>query len=86
VFIDEVSFNPRHVKFHSWVPKENPDYVIQHQLCKSTTAISALTDQGLLISELRYGTNTSREIFLFLVELEKKLEKLQGKGWTKYRQ
>jgi hypothetical protein len=28
IFIDEVSFNPRHVKFYSWVPKKNPDLVI----------------------------------------------------------
>ena len=85
IFIDEVSFNPRHVKNYSWVSKDHDSKIIAHQIGTCSTAICALTDQGVLYSELRNGMNSAREFVLFLIELEKKLHEKEGKEWNRYR-
>jgi hypothetical protein len=85
VWIDEVSFNPRSVKYMNWIDPIDPsDVTFQFQRGGKSTAICALTDEGVLHSVVRTGNNSSREILLFLIDLEKALKKQQGNKFDEY--
>ena len=56
---------------------------MQHYGGFGVAAICALTDEDSLYTVLRKGTNSSREILLFFIDLEKKLMKRWGTDWTR---
>ena len=52
VFIDESSFSPRNMKFKTWQSKRKPVPVVRPYSTVSIAMISAVTDNGLLLSQL----------------------------------
>ena len=83
IFVDESFFNPWHLRYKSWISKDFFSPVIQHYEGFGVASICALTDEGVLYSVLRKGTNSSREVLLFFIDLEKKLMKRWGTTWSK---
>ena len=69
LWIDEVSFNTRHIHPYTWVSKDNPTPIQNYQPAY-LTAICALTDQGEIFSKMWVGTNTGDCMIEFLEELE----------------
>ena len=78
VFVDESYFNPRHLRYMSWVSKDYYSPVIQHYGGFGVASICALTDEGALYTVLRKGTNSAREVLLFFMDLERSLKKRWG--------
>lgn len=73
IWIDETSFNTWNLKYHSWVgPKDK--VVLVHQVESPTTAISALCDDGVVYSLLKFGTNNDVDFLSFLMKLRKELK------------
>ena len=70
------------MKYYSWVHKYRYDPVYEFPFGHTSTAISALTDQGLSFTQMRLGTNGTREWLMFLIDLEKALEKYHGDEWN----
>ena len=85
IFVDESFFNPRHLRYKSWISKDFFCPVLQHYGGFGVASICALTDEGALYSVLRKGTNSAREILLFFIDLEKKLMKRWGTSWQAMR-
>lgn len=71
IFIDESFFNPRHLRYKSWVSTTHFTPVTMHSSGFGVAAICALTDEGLMYTVLRKGTNSTWEILLFFLDLEK---------------
>ena len=70
--------------YWSWVSKTNPQAIHSLGYSRGVAAICALTDQGVLYSVLRKGTNTAWEILLFFIDLENKLKEKEGKNFDNY--
>ena len=85
VFIDESSFSSRHLKFRSWVSLDNPSHITLPTSSRSVTAISALFDDGTLLTQLRIGTNTEEELLLFLLRMEDWIREDKGPGFIEFR-
>ena len=85
IFVDESYFNPRKIKHQSWVSKDEQTVVTQIGYGAGATSICALTDQGLLISQLWKGKNSAREILLFFIDLENFLKFKEGRNYDSYR-
>ncbi len=63
------------MKYTSWVKPGEDETVIIHSPEPVSTTISALSDEGVLYSQVRQGINTDMEFLHFLIELEKKLHR-----------
>ena len=70
IWIDESSFNPWAFKFYSWVKKHEYDPLYEFPYGHTTTAICALTDEGVNFCQMWHGTNTVWEWLMFLIDLE----------------
>ena len=84
IFVDESYFNPWHLRYKSWISKDVFTPVIQHYGGFGVASICALTDEGVLYTVLWKGTNSTREILLFFIDLEWKLMKWWGTDWSKF--
>ena len=58
--------------------------IFTHQVETPCTTISALTDQGVVYSQLSQGTNTDLDILHFLVELQKALKTQHEANYQEY--
>ncbi|MBK8156409.1 MAG: hypothetical protein IPK55_10670 [Streptococcus sp.] len=61
------------MKYTSWIKPGFDETVIIHSPEPVSTTISALSDEGVLYSQVRQGVNTDVEFLHFLIELERML-------------
>lgn len=73
IWIDESSFNSRSLKYNSWIGPGDT-MIKMHQVESPSTTISALTDDGIVYSQLSFGSNDDTDILHFLIELKKTLK------------
>ena len=85
IWIDETSFNPRTIKFYSWIQKDKYDPVYEFPYGQASSAICAMTDQGVNFCQMRVGTNGVREWLMFMLDLEKALENFYEDEWKSMR-
>ena len=85
LFIDESFFNPRKLRYKSWISKDDPKAVLQLNYSKGVAAMCALSDQGVLYSVCWKGTNSAREALLFFIDLERMLKEKEGWHYESYR-
>ncbi len=71
IWIDEVNFNPRHAAPYSWVSLGYPpEAVHSFDPSPNSTAICALTDEGMNMCQMRVGINKSAHFVRFLEKME----------------
>ena len=58
------------MKHRSWIAP-NDSMIQTHQIEQPSTTISALTDQGVVYSQLSFGSNADVDILYFLIEMFK---------------
>ena len=75
IWIDEVAFNSRRVAPYAWIEPLNPMPVFNFKMSEQTNAISAMTDEGMIMVKFRFGTNTQATFVEFLLEMERFLKK-----------
>lgn len=81
IWIDEVAFNTRSLKYTSWVGP-NDKMVLIHQPETAVTAICALADDGVLFSQFRMGMNSDVEFLHFLIELNRALQEANKENYN----
>ena len=77
--MDESYFNPWNISYYSWTPKDGHSAILQVGKGVGVAATCAVTDTGVLFTWLRKGYNSTREILLFLIDLEQAI-KVHEKG------
>lgn len=70
MWIDEVSFNSTAVKPYSWQSKMFWEPLRMFKGDKTTTVITALTDEGTVFCQMRFGINNSMTFAMFMEKLE----------------
>lgn len=71
------------MKYTSWLGP-NDTMVHIHQVEHPSTTISALTDQGVVYSQLSFGSNTDEDIVHFLIGLQKVLKEAHEDDYLLY--
>jgi len=70
LWIDEVAFNPTAVKPYSWQSKQFWEPLRMFQSLKPSNVITAMTDEGTVFAQMRYGTNNALTFAMFMEQLE----------------